>query len=131
MNQKRLWVAAAIIALVLIIGFVLSVPHTRDILQTKILESAVTIPSVALHDAFKKGLHTITGSLEVSNACTTVTASTTLVDEGIQIALALWSDAGVCLQLPTDISFTTTIVAPVQLPIMVTVNGAPASTTPS
>lgn len=130
MKHTRLWVAASIIAVVIIVGFVLSVPHTRDIPLEKITEVVEPVtPQVALHDVFKKGIHTITGSFDVSNVCVTVTASTTLVGEGIQVALSLSPDDGVCLQLPTTTHFKTTITAPAQAPITVTVNGEMASST--
>jgi hypothetical protein len=39
------------------------------------------------------------------------------------------SDSGICLQVPTRISFHTTVSAPANLPISATVNGSLASTT--
>lgn len=132
MNQKRLWVVTAIIALIIVVGFVFSVPHTRDIPLEKATEEVEqTIPQVTLQDVFKKGLHTITGSLEVPNACVAVMANATLIGEGIEVAISLSSDEGVCLQVPTIVTFKTTITAPAQVPLSVTVNGVAASTTPS
>lgn len=134
MNHTRFWAAAVIIALIVAIGFMLSVPHTRDIVGTPTNTSAASVPSVTLHDVFKKGLHTITGSLEAPNACTTVTARAEFLNnssstESILIKLSLPEDAGVCLQLPTQMNFSTTISAPAHLPISATVNGIEATTT--
>lgn len=134
MNHTRFWFAAAIIAVVIIVGFVLSVPHTRDVPETSLLSVTPVIPSVVVRDVFKKGVHTITGSIEAPNACTTISveasvqgnASTT---ENILVAISMPEDAGVCLQLPTNRDFKTTLSAPADLPIIVTVNGAPATTT--
>lgn len=135
MNHKRFWIAAAIIALIVIIGFALSVPHTRDVAQTKKLQDKTTImPAVSLHDVFKKGVHTITGSLQVPNACTIVNVDATVSGDAsstqkILVDISQPSDVGVCLQLPTQANFSVTISAPAHLPISATVNGIEASTT--
>ena len=133
----RLCVAASIIAVVLIVSFVLSVPHTRDDIETLLPQNATTsVPLVTLHDAFKKGVHTITGSIEAPNACTVVTASASVVGnatstQSIHVAISQSLDAGVCLQLPTTMRFSATLTAPAQLPMTVTVNGLSATTSPS
>lgn len=134
-GHMRLWVAAAVIASLIVAGFLLSVPHTRDIVETaKPPASPILPPPVTLHDVFKKGVHTITGSVEARNACTTVTAQASLEGaspeaQNIRVALSLESDAGVCLQMPTRINFSTTLVAPAQLSLIATVNGLAATTT--
>ncbi len=143
MSHKRLLISSAIIAFVVLISFSLSVPHTRDIAQ-KPLSAAVTenVPVVTLRDAFKKGLHTISGSLQVPNACTAVSASATLAGNasstegmpaqaGILVAISAQPDSGVCLQLSTQANFQTTISAPANLPFTVTVNGSEATVAPS
>jgi len=130
MNHQRLWIAAAIIAFVLIAGFVISVPHTRDVADTSELENkADNIPLVTLHDSFKKGVHTITGSINAPNECTIVTANAILGTDEILIALSVPEDSGVCLQLPARINFSATISAPANLPIKATVNDLTATTT--
>ena len=135
MSHKRLWAASAIIALVVIVGFALSVPHTRDVAKTSSSENKTAIvPRVTLHDVFKKGVHTITGSLDAPNACASVNAIVSPVTDssgtvGILVELSLPEDTGVCLQVTTRESFSTTISAPARLPITATVNGSPASTT--
>ncbi len=138
MNHMRLWVAASIIALFVGGGFVLSVPHTRDIATApREQASPARIPAVTLHDAFKKNLHTITGSIEAPDACTLVTATATVAGnasstEDILVAISMPSDTGgVCLQLPTLMSFKTSVSAPAGLPLTATVNGIIASTTVS
>lgn len=135
MSHRRLWVAATIIALFLIIGFVFSVPHTRDIAETLPKGNAAqSVPSVQLRDSFKKGVHTITGSLVAPNACSTVSAQATFLSEAsstssILVELSLPEDSGICLQVPTKTTFTATVAAPAHLPITATVNGASATTT--
>lgn len=137
MNPIRLWVSAAIIAFVVLVAFALSVPHTRDIRVKEPLPSATTsVPAVTLRDAFKKGVHTISGSIEAPNACTLVSVSATLVGDAsnagsILVAISMPPDSGVCLQVPTRVRFQTTLAAPAYLPITVTVNGSSATATPS
>ena len=105
MSHNRLVVSSAIIALAILISFVLSVPHTRDVAQKlPSTVEATSIPVITLRDSFKKGVHTITGSLETPNACTVVNASATLAGnasstESIIVAISVRSDSGVCLQL--------------------------------
>jgi len=136
-GHMRLWVAATVIASLIVAGFLLSVPHTRDIVETaKSPASPILPPTVTLRDIFKKGVHTITGSVEASNACATVTAQASLDGESpetksILVALSLQSDTGVCLQVPTRVNFSTTLAAPARLPMTATVNGLAATTTAS
>ncbi len=133
MTHKRLLASAAIIAFVLIIGFMLSVPHTRDIIQPPASPSeTASIPPVKLHDIFKKGTHTITGTIRTPNACTAVSAIASITGASstpsIQVAVSLPKDTGVCLQLPVMKTFSVTVVAPAGLPISAIVNGAEAVT---
>ena len=133
MNHTRLWAAATIIALVVIISFVLSVPHTRDLAVPQAERAAATIPSVTVRDSFKKGVHTISGSIEAPDACTTVSAKASLTSvapntESILVEISTLDESGICLQLPTRISFQTTVTAPARTPITVTVDGAVATT---
>lgn len=132
MHQRRLWIAAGIIALIILAGFTLYVPHTRDSGTPQTLEAAVeVVPPVTVHDSYKKGVHTITGSLEVVDACVGVTAAAITTDSGISLSISTDTDTGVCLQLPTRATFSTTITAPANAPITVTVNGVQATTTAS
>lgn len=135
MSHKRLFIVATIIAGIILVGFVLSVPHTRDV-PVELLSENVTpsVPSVTIRDSFKKGVHTITGSIEVPDACTTVSAQAMRAGdasstESILVDIAMSEDSGICLERATVVRFETTIAAPAQLPIAATVNGAPATTT--
>ena len=134
MSRTHLWISAGIIALVVFVAFALSVPHTRDVGMKKVQGTAPSVPVVALHDVFKKGVHTISGSIIVPNACTPVSATASLVGDAsstqsILVALTFQSDSGICLQVPTSAAFETTLAAPAKLPIQASVNGAAASTT--
>jgi hypothetical protein len=132
MSHMRLWAAAAIITLAIIIGFIFSVPRARDGAHPAKTLAATVTPPVSLHDVFKKGVHTITGSVETPTACSAVTASASLTPGDtptIQVALTLATSEGVCLQLPTLVKFSTTVTAPARTPITATVDGAVATTT--
>ncbi len=132
MSHKRLWVAAGIIAVIIFGGFVLSVPHTSEIKVAAPAVSTPSAPTVTLHDAYKKGVHTITGSVTAPNVCAQVSAAASLSgatsSQSIIVAISLSDDSGVCLQLPAKLPFSMTLSAPARLPIEVTVNGAEAST---
>lgn len=136
MNRMRLWVSAAIIAVVILLAFAFSVPHTRDVLVKAVPEAPAGVPAVTLRDSFKKGVHTISGSVETPNRCTQVSASAMLTGDAsstqsILVAISMPPDTGVCLQVPSHANFETTLSAPASLPLSVTVNGALASTTSS
>jgi hypothetical protein len=135
MNNKRFWVAASIIVVVIIVGFAFSIPHTKDAAKTAMPQNKTTAaPSISLHDSFKKGTHTITGSVNAPNACTIVTADAVVSGnasstEKIIVQISMPADVGVCLQLPTQANFSVTVSAPAHLPIFATINGSEASTT--
>lgn len=133
MKYSRLRVLAAIIASVILIGFFLSAPRARDGAKPTVRNEEAGVPVVALRDSFKKGVHTITGSYTAPNACTTVSADASLSGDAsstILVALSVPEDSSICLQVPTDESFSATVSAPAHLPIQVTVNGVLATTTP-
>lgn len=131
----RLWVAATIIAGIILTGFVLSVPHTRDISQQeRTLDATTTEPKVSLRDVFKKGTHTLTGSIEAPNPCTVLSATASIVGtssstQSILVAISMPKDTGICIQQVTNLPFSTTLVAPANMPLTVTVNGNPATLT--
>lgn len=134
MNHKRLWVSATIIACVILVLFAFTAPHTQDIPEDLISDTTISVPSVAIRDSYKKGVHTITGSVRTPNACATVSAEATPLEvasstTGILIAITMSQDSGICLQRAEDVRFTATIPAPANLPITASVNGATASTT--
>lgn len=131
----RLSRAAIIIASAIFVIFVFSVPRTSEIATPQKNDEVVPAPSVALRDVYKKGVHTITGSMLAPNACTFVNAESTLIGDeskpsGINLILTISGDDGVCLQVPTTITFSVSVKAPSGLPISATLNGVIASTTP-
>ena len=133
MNYTRFWIAASIIAVIIVVGFIFSVPHTHDVVQTATVQEGSEVPSVTVHDSFKKGVHTITGSFDVPNECTTVsagavTSGSASSTEHILVKISMSSNVGVCLQLPSRVTFSTTISAPPNLPLSATINGHEATT---
>ncbi len=133
MNHKRLYLAAAIIAGVLVLGFLLSVPRARDgEVPNETVESEV-VPPVAIRDSYKKGTHTISGTVIAPNACATLGASAVTTGDpasAIVVELTFTEGEGVCLEVPTPLKFSTTLKAPEGLPLSTTVNGVVATTTP-
>ncbi len=130
MSHKRLLVAATIIASIILAGFVLSVPRTSEITPESSTESTTLgVPEVKIRDVYKKGVHTITGSIEAPDACTTVSAEAILVGEGILVEISMPEDSGICLERPSTVRFSTTVTAPAKIPITANVNGVAASTT--
>ncbi len=135
MNQTRFWLAAAIIAVVIIIGFIFSVPpHTKDIPQATSSKEATTTQQVALHDVYKKGTHTFSGNIIVPNACTNVTAEATTtgkVASTTQVTLSLTApiNSEICLQIAQKVKFSTTLIAPRAVSVRVFINNTEASTT--
>ncbi|MFZ2500818.1 MAG: hypothetical protein WAW90_02400 [Minisyncoccia bacterium] len=135
MSHTRLFVAATIIAIIILAGFALSVPHTRDLPESYLSNIATTSESsVSLRDVFKKGTHTITGSIEAPTPCTEISTEALLNNasssaKSILVKIIMLEDAGVCLKRPTTIRFGATIDAPASLPLSVTVNGNAATIT--
>lgn len=132
MSTKRLIIVAVIFALALLLGFALFVPRASE--PPGALHPAVapaSAPAVTVRDSFRKGVHTITGTVEAPDACSTATAQAsvtgTSTSEQILLSIQMPSTDGVCLQLPTKLDFSTTLSAAQNLPLSVTVNGLPAT----
>lgn len=133
MFQTRLWAAALIIAAIIIGGFALSVPRAREVSEPSAATSALAAPAVTLHDSFKKGVHTIAGSVLAPDVCTTVSATAAVSggasDTAIAIDIVMPPDPEVCLEEPSAAPFSVSIEAPANVPITASVNGLAASTT--
>jgi hypothetical protein len=135
MTHTRLWIAATIIAAIILGGFILSVPHTHDVMQPEGTGAApVTTPIVKVHDVYRKGTHTLTGTIEAPNPCTTLSANAALTGDAsstqaIAIMLTMPEDTGICVQQAVSLSFSATVAAPAETPITASVNGVPATVT--
>ena len=133
MTHTRLWIAATIIAVIILASFVLSVPHTRDVpLPETAANATAEVPVVTLHDAYRKGTHTLSGSIEAPNPCTSLDVTAVLQgtassSESILVSFSMPKDTGICVQQVVNLPFSVTISAPDDLPISATVNGVTAT----
>jgi len=134
-QRRRLWVAALIIAVAVIVGFALSVPRAREIPEPSGSATTASLTSVVtLHDSFEKGVHSITGSLVAPDVCASLTARASVegpsaqAGERIILALTMSEDSQLCLQLPTKLTFSVSVEALADAPIDVSVNGVSATT---
>src|SRR3989344_8136394 len=129
MFQTRLWAAALIIAVVIIGGFALSVPRTRDLGEAELpAPSATSTTPVSVTETFKKCGHTLSGSVVAPDACTSVSVEATVDDTSsttprIHLELSMPEDSGPCLEVPTEVSFRATVEAPPEAELEVRVNG--------
>ncbi len=127
------------VATILLIGlYALYIPHANLNNETAPLAEITPVPAppVFLKDAYRKGEHTISGSLLAPTACTTLTATANVspsaassTPETITITLLMPPDTGVCLQQLTKMSFTVSATAAADALFHVLVNGQVASTT--
>lgn len=134
-SNARLALVAVIIAAVVIGGFFLSAPHAREVRVSAVRPAAPsTTPAVSIKDSYKKGVHTLTGSVTAPDACVTVSANATFATSSetqeIDLDLSMPATDGLCLTVATEAPFKTTVSAPAGIPVVVRVNGAPATTTP-
>ncbi len=129
---SRTRLAIGVLIGIIAFSFFFSVPRTRDIVESTVLTTAMSeAPDVSLQDVFKKGVHTLTGSVEAQNACANLSVEALHEDAGapeahIRVAITLTPYEGTCLQLPTRMRFSAQISAPAKLPVVATVNDRPA-----
>ncbi len=116
------------VLLVLALAFVLFVPHTSRVEPASLLATS-SPPAVLLHDAYRKGTHTLSGSFALKNPCTTFAAavSATGTPPAITVALSVGDDEGICLQEPATTTFSLSVKAPQGAAVSATVNGVPAT----
>lgn len=134
MTHKRLYAAATIIAGAVLVSFLWSVPRVKDVeVQTEELQVAsesLVAPAVELSTSYKKGTHTIEGTILAPNSCAVV--SVEALPQGdpatsVVVAVTLTRSEVVCLQLPVTMEFETTVSAPEEVTFTTTVNGLPAT----
>lgn len=130
----RIALGTSVLIVITVLIFVFSIPHANTPGESgpAPLVIAPVVPGISIRDVYKKGAHTITGSLKVPNHCTTVSVESVLDGEptkGILILLTVLEDEGICLQEKVERSFTTSIVAEEKMPIRVLINGTEATVT--
>src|SRR4051812_11791323 len=130
MHSMRLWSAAGVIAAVLIVGFLLSVPRLSDNGLKHTAATQAALPTVYFHDVFKKGTHTITVRVSAPNSCTIISGVASAEDASIiVIALSMPIDTGICLELPATTTLSFTVAASADALLDATINGSTATTT--
>lgn len=130
MHNMRVWSAAGVIAAVLVVGFLLSVPRLRDSGLKHAALKQVAIPTVYLHDVYKKGTHTITAKVAAPNSCTIISGVASAADaSNIVIALDMPIDSGICLEVPATTTLSFAVAASADALLSATINGSTATTT--
>ncbi|MGH7175036.1 MAG: hypothetical protein ACREGR_01605, partial [Minisyncoccia bacterium] len=135
---RRLYFIAGGIALVIIAGFALSVPHLKDVGAPSTQNpgsTAIVTPTVYLHDAYKKGTHTISGKVLAADPCAIVNASASVIPgaasstpDTILVTLDMPPDTGNCLQEPATSTFALSVQAASNAVFTASINGTDAST---
>lgn len=134
----RIWIGVGVFLGVLIIAFAFFVFRiTEGPVTPTVSEPAVTIISDVRNvaDTYKKGVHTVHGTVTVPTACTEIEANASVDSESsstpvIRVDLSAESDTGTCLMLPTNKTFSVQATLTGSAPIAVYVNGVLATTTP-
>lgn len=129
--HARFWMAALILAVVIVGGFALSVPHAREVAESVPQEDAVseTAPLVSLEDSYDEGVRTIEGVVLAPDACATVGAEAVLAVERIQVDVMVMRDEELCLEIPAEREFSASIEAADDAPLDVRINGVLATST--
>jgi len=137
----RFWTGIGIFIAVIVVAFTLFVLHITGSPHEAVPVAApafAPITDVTVSDSYssKTGLHTVKGSGTVPTACTSLTASSTVVAAAdasstatIRIDLSAPTDTGMCLELPTKKTFTFSIKAAKDAGVTVYANGALATST--
>ena len=128
MDTKRLWSAAAVIGVVLIVGFVLSVPQVRDLGARPAPVVATSTPVVYFHDVYKKGMHTITAKIALPDACTNISGQASAPTDTVTLAFDMPADTDICLQEVATTTLSLTVAANAGATITASINGNNAST---
>lgn len=81
---------------------------------------------VTFEVSYDEGVHTIEGTVLLATPCQQVTATGTVVGNGIRIELIIPPDEGICLQREESREFSVEVEAPEEAAIAVFVNGTPA-----
>jgi hypothetical protein len=92
---------------------------------------AASAPAAALasvKDIYSKGTHTVSGIVLAPDACTEV-ETTVATSSGPSLYLVTPADDGICLQLPTEVSFSAAVDAGATTSVRVYLNEQLATTT--
>ena len=130
--MMKIWMVAAAVVAVLIVGFIIVVPHTNEDIRVREVAAPI-VPPVFIHDAYKKGLHTLAVSVAAANPCAVVQGHSVLVPRPASsspavasVALTIAEDSGVCLQSVATTTLSFSLAGPSTVQLIATVNGQPA-----
>lgn len=124
----RFWILSIGIG-VFIIGFALFLfaPRTPRASGADSALATSSAPTVYVHDAYKKGIHTLGITFALPTPCTSATADVELTGSStIAVAIDMPVDDGICLDQPATTTLTASIPAPTGVAITASVNGAAA-----
>lgn len=134
-RRPQFWVALLCVGIVLLAAYSISVERAREV-AVPAPKVAAEAPPVALDsyaDSYRRGTHTVSGSVAVPTPCYVVTAAATTdassTPERIRVDISAPPDTGSCLMLPDTKPFSVTATAPADADISLYVNGALATTT--
>jgi hypothetical protein len=129
----RIALSVFLASIILVAGFVFSIPHANkdnEIGPSVETKSLSILPTIFIHDTYKKGIHSITGSLAIPTPCMKATTEAlVLPHEGsttpqiIHIEISIPEDAGPCLQLAATSTFSASLSADANVVIEASVNG--------
>jgi hypothetical protein len=132
----RKWIVAGIFLGVLVIAFAIFIIRLEEgpvPASGNVVATTADIRDIHFIDSYKSGVHTLKGRATLPSACTTLNATASIAEATttvLRIDLSAPADTDICLQLPTEVSFATTVEGPADLPIDVYANGLLATSTP-
>ncbi len=123
----RLVVSIFICIVVITAGIFFFATYEGAQVKEKVPTQATTTPAVTLKDSFKKGIHTITGTVTVPTPCTEIDANAA-VDSAqnppvIQVNITTTASEGICLLRAENEAFTLKVTAPESATVVTSVDG--------
>jgi hypothetical protein len=132
--KLRLALTVFLAVMIVIASFAFFTPHAnKNVELAPVAEKlTITLPNVRYSDTYKKGIHTINGSVSAPTPCTELSASLGVASgtpELISVTLLMPRDTGICLQRSTTLPFTVSTPASAKADIEILVNGMLATST--
>ncbi len=128
----RAWHFLAILLIVVVAAYAFYAYHTSEgvVPPKAAVKPSATLASIT--HAYAKGTHTVSGTVLAPDACTNVnaTASFASSSDEIRVDIEAPADQGLCLQLPTAVTFSVKASGDSSATAAIYLNGALATTTP-
>lgn len=116
-------------AVLVVSGYALFIPQTnKDEVVAPVEGNPEPAPIVTLDATYRRGVHTISGTIEAPTPCTLVGVESAVASStpaSITVSLTLTPDEDICVQVVTPLPFSVTAAAPEDAVIAVTVQGKP------